>query len=136
MVGEDRVDALGDLGRATQGTLQYAAVHAPSDGRHATRAPLEPLGVLELGSVVGKPGEVGRNDVREELSVLRVPRGDLVTEREQQLGGRLHRPARRRTGLHAGQRALERRGHTEPPGVAPRRLSEAHLRLGWRVGVA
>ena len=69
-------------------------------------------------------------------SVLGIALGDLVAERAQQLGGFLDRPARRRAGLHARKRPLQRHRDAQATGLPARRVREADLRLGRRVRVA
>ena len=136
VVDEDRVDPLGDHGFAAHRAPQGPAVQSPPPPRHAPRSGLEPFGVVELGRVVGDPGEVARHRVGQQLPVLGIALGDLVAERAQQLGGFLDRPPRDRAGLHARKRPLQRHRDAQTTGLPARRVGEADLRLGRRVRVA
>src|SRR5207245_794394 len=70
---------------------QRTAVQQPAPRGHPAAAALEPFGVVELGCVVGHPGEVAAPDVGQQQPVLWVALGDVVAERAQQLGGLLYR---------------------------------------------
>src|SRR5207302_5486448 len=107
VVGEDRVDALGYRGLAPQRAPKHAATQPPPDRRHAPRARLKTLGMIELRRLLREPGQVWRHDVGQKLPVLWVALGDLVAERAQELRGLLGRPARLRAGLHTRKRPLQ-----------------------------